>query len=295
MSDERYNLVFKGELVKSFELAQVKQNISKLFKVDGAKLEALFSGKAVVLKKNLDFDTATKYRVAIKKAGARVDLVENRPAETHATPPKSQGKAVFGARDLSSQPATEPPQPKTPSHQTTTAAAPAPQGKAVFGAIEKEEPQSAREEPKQSNIKPVAEAPGHEKDSVEAAVANQVTHEFTEHIDLAPVGETLSDESDQNEALPVIDVSMISMGEVGEDLLREEERPSLPLMEVDISGMDMAPVGEDLLKPEEKAKDVEVDLDLSSMSLSELGARLGEPKPEAPPPPDVSNITLEEQ
>ena len=72
---ERYDLVFKGELAKGAELAVTKQNIGKLFKIAPDKVDALFTGRAITLKKQLDFDAATRYRAAIKKAGARVDLI----------------------------------------------------------------------------------------------------------------------------------------------------------------------------------------------------------------------------
>jgi len=87
MSDQEiFDLVFKGELVKGAELGTVKSNIGKLFKMAPEKVEALFSGKAITLKKGLDFDAANRYRVAIKKAGARVDLVEKKAPVQSAAP-----------------------------------------------------------------------------------------------------------------------------------------------------------------------------------------------------------------
>lgn len=76
MESEKFDLVFSGQLLPRQDVDQVKANIAALFKVSAAQVDALFSGKAVVLKKNIDLAAANRYRVAIKKAGARVDLVK---------------------------------------------------------------------------------------------------------------------------------------------------------------------------------------------------------------------------
>lgn len=89
-NSEKYDLVFSGQVVKGVDLAVAKKNIGQLFKLDAKKVEALFSGKKVVLKRGLNMDAAGKYRVAIKKAGALVELVMQQPVAP------SRGKAVFG-------------------------------------------------------------------------------------------------------------------------------------------------------------------------------------------------------
>jgi hypothetical protein len=62
-----------------------------MFKLEGAKLERLFSGQPVAIKKNLDMEQAVKYRVAFREAGALVDI---RPAgQTTGAPPPSPAPA----------------------------------------------------------------------------------------------------------------------------------------------------------------------------------------------------------
>jgi len=53
MPSERFNLVFSGDLARGADLAQAKKNLGRLFKISDEKVEALFSGKAITLKKNL--------------------------------------------------------------------------------------------------------------------------------------------------------------------------------------------------------------------------------------------------
>jgi hypothetical protein len=74
MSDARFNLVFNGELVAGASPDAVKQNLAKLFKLDPARVEAMFSGKPVVLKKDADQATAMKFRAVLRQAGAQVRM-----------------------------------------------------------------------------------------------------------------------------------------------------------------------------------------------------------------------------
>lgn len=44
MTDPKYDIYFRGEVLPSQDDAQVKQSIAKLFKASDAKLAQLFSG-----------------------------------------------------------------------------------------------------------------------------------------------------------------------------------------------------------------------------------------------------------
>lgn len=70
-----YEIVFLGELVEGAQPERVKANLGKLFQADAARLELLFSGRRLVLKNNLDAETAEKYRATLERAGARVQVV----------------------------------------------------------------------------------------------------------------------------------------------------------------------------------------------------------------------------
>ena len=99
MSQARFKIVFSGELMPAAQLDEVKANLARLFKSDSAKIESLFSGNPVALKRDLAEDEAEKYLAALQRAGAKVykeadlaaslSLVEtedhNPPAEATAT------------------------------------------------------------------------------------------------------------------------------------------------------------------------------------------------------------------
>lgn len=99
MTEARYKIVFTGELMPEAALDTVKDNLARLFKSDRHRIETLFSGAAVALKRDLPEAEADKYLSALQQAGARVrkepeasaslGLVEtddHRPAASAAAP-----------------------------------------------------------------------------------------------------------------------------------------------------------------------------------------------------------------
>lgn len=72
MTEARYKIVFTGELMPEAALDTVKDNLARLFKSDRHRIEALFSGAAVALKRDLPEAEADKYLSALQQAGARV-------------------------------------------------------------------------------------------------------------------------------------------------------------------------------------------------------------------------------
>ena len=74
MSEKIYEVVFYGEIVEGAKLEQVKAKVAAMFKADASKLEQLFSGKRVVIKKNIDLATANKYQSALQNAGAQCEV-----------------------------------------------------------------------------------------------------------------------------------------------------------------------------------------------------------------------------
>jgi hypothetical protein len=55
----------------------VQKKLGAMFKLEGPRLQRLFSGQPMPIKKGIDMDQAVKYRVAFRDAGALVDI---RPA-----------------------------------------------------------------------------------------------------------------------------------------------------------------------------------------------------------------------
>lgn len=76
MSAPLFDIVFRGDILPGKNLVEVKQRLAQLFKADEAKINQLFSGAAVPLKRNLEKAVADKYVAALNQAGADVQLME---------------------------------------------------------------------------------------------------------------------------------------------------------------------------------------------------------------------------
>ncbi len=74
MSAGGYRIVFAGKLVAGADEASVKSSFQRLFKADARRVEALFSGRRVVIKKDVDEPTARKYAAALRKVGAQCEV-----------------------------------------------------------------------------------------------------------------------------------------------------------------------------------------------------------------------------
>lgn len=67
--EQQFDIVFAGEIVEDFVLLEVKKKVAQLFKMDERKVDALFNGKAVTLKKSLDNIAAKKYQKILTQVG----------------------------------------------------------------------------------------------------------------------------------------------------------------------------------------------------------------------------------
>ena len=74
MSDQLFEVAFSGQISDGAETSEVKAKVAKMFNADDAKLAQLFSGRRVVIKKNIDQATAAKYQTALNRAGAECEI-----------------------------------------------------------------------------------------------------------------------------------------------------------------------------------------------------------------------------
>jgi hypothetical protein len=95
MSDQLYEVAFSGQISEGADLNDVKAKVAKMFNADDAKLALLFSGKRVVIKKNIDQATAAKYKSALNRAGAQCEI--SPPVGTSASAPAASAPAAAAA------------------------------------------------------------------------------------------------------------------------------------------------------------------------------------------------------
>jgi len=200
-----YDIYFRGGIAPGESLDTVKANLAKLFKASDEKITAMFSGRAIVLKKDLEEDAAQKYQSIMEKAGAKV-ILRQQPT---ATPSE---KKVTSSSTQSAQP-IQPTQQQTPSINEAPGPAKteswdlAPVGSDVLNDSEK---------------KPFKKADIDTSTIKLASVFDQVT-------------ETAAPPP------PPPNTDHISVANIGADILAEKpKKPSAP--DIDLSGMDVEPL-----------------------------------------------------
>ncbi len=291
MSEPLFDIIFRGDIVIGHNIQDVKQRLSQLFKIEAAKVDALFAGGAVPLKRKVDKATAEKYKGVLAKAGAQVQV---RPSDDGSTKPAAKPKP----RPQATQP--NPDQAKTSANQTP-----------------KKLTLKERLELQEAEAKKAAES----KSSIAASTAGASDSADDSGLSLAPVGSVLGGNKQDQQAPKDIDVSAISLkpmqgdlleasektpaptatvepgnygiAEVGAEILQESERPPAPTVDIEFSDFDIAEVGADLLEAAHKLALPDLEINTDELSLAPVGSDMGEKKKDPPPPPpDTSSLSL---
>ena len=73
---KRFNLSFRGEILQGHDPAMVRRNFARLFAIrDPQRVEQFFSGKPVVLRRNLDPEGAASWQLRMRGLGLQAELV----------------------------------------------------------------------------------------------------------------------------------------------------------------------------------------------------------------------------
>lgn len=94
MMTEQYRLVYSGEVLEGQHAAVVKKRLAALLKLDDERMNVLFSGKAVVVKRATDEKTSARYQQAFAEAGARLRVLPVAEDESPAAAPSAAGGAT---------------------------------------------------------------------------------------------------------------------------------------------------------------------------------------------------------
>ncbi len=86
MDDVKYRVIFKGEVSTGFDIEEVKQKVGEAFKADTNKIEQLFSGNEIIVKKNASYEECEKMVRIFEGTGARANIEEEKDLS-----PESQG------------------------------------------------------------------------------------------------------------------------------------------------------------------------------------------------------------
>ena len=106
VSENHYKITFNGDLVAGAALAEVKANLTRLFKSSDSTIEKLFSGRLMTIKNNISEQQALSYQRAMQKAGAvtQITSIENIDTEQSSAPITSTPMRNDGVNSYSAQP-----------------------------------------------------------------------------------------------------------------------------------------------------------------------------------------------
>jgi hypothetical protein len=262
--EARYNIYYAGQIIDGHDAVTVRKNLAKVFNADEATLNKLFSGKAQLLKRDCDKDTALKYKSAMQTAGALPIL-----------------------RELDTAPSDE----SVTAAQRIAALAAAAEPAATAAAADKAPTKAAKptEDSGEINLAPSGTEVLRENERA-APVIRDVD---TSGIEIDTNTQRLSPEPLPPPAAP--DTSHLDMGEVGDTI------PNLPsdeaLLSPNTDGLDLAPDGTDFsdcAAPPAAAP----DLDLSALNVAPSGSTLLEDQyrsKQTPEAPSTDHLSLDNQ
>jgi hypothetical protein len=221
MTADSYDVYFSGAIIKGNDPQEVKRKIGALFKLQGDKLDRLFMGDPVPIKRGVDMDRAIKFRVAFRDAGGLVDIV----------------------------PTGDPPPAPKPRPQAAPATGPAATPRGESGGLSLAD--GPMEAPADADLKaPSILVPDYQLSSAEgfdlsdcAPVVEAAKIPDISSLDLDKPGITL-DESPEPEVLE-IDTSALELDKPGATLI-EESAPEPPA--IDIAGLSMTPANQGSLE-----------------------------------------------
>ena len=72
---QSFDIYFSGQLLADTSPEQARAAVGRMFRIEGAALERLFSGQPVRVKSGVNADQAGRYRQAFREAGALIDIV----------------------------------------------------------------------------------------------------------------------------------------------------------------------------------------------------------------------------
>ena len=282
MSDQEFDIIFRGDIVFGHQLADVKVRLQQLFKADSAKIEALFSGRPVPLKRGLDRASAEKYEEALSKAGAQVDIAPSgatRPAPPEQTIIKPAAPALTLAQRLEIQAEAD----KVAAEQEAARREQAAREAALNLAAQANT---------QSNWS-LAPVGAYLLQPSEKAAEEAITID-TSAISLRPEGGNILDASEQAPAPQAVVIAPdFEVAEVGAELVSADEKMELPLLELELEDWTLADLGEDLIAASEKSEVIIPVISDLDVGLAPVGADLGQLKPKINiVVPDISGLSL---
>ena len=90
---QTFDVYFLGEMLPDADPGEVRAAVARLFKVEGERVDRLFSGEPLRVKQGVDAEAASRYRATFRDAGALLQIVPS-GAPPPAKAPTAKGRTT---------------------------------------------------------------------------------------------------------------------------------------------------------------------------------------------------------
>ncbi|MGH1485162.1 MAG: hypothetical protein ACRBCI_03010 [Cellvibrionaceae bacterium] len=237
MSDsDTYAIIFRGDIALGHTIPDVKRNLQKVFKANDAKIDSLFTGKPVPLKRGLTLSEAQRYQDILLNAGAMSAIESMAPvaskqedqSSTSQNSSKSAGKTAVPMTQEQSSPSKA-----DKEWQLAPAGTRLSDDRKIIDNKVDIHTEHLAVLPQEGNLL---------KDDERPAALNAVIDMNALDWELTPYGESLLKASERRPASPSkIEVPNLSLTESGENLLKESEKRKVEAAPIDTSHLRLVP------------------------------------------------------
>lgn len=96
MSDQLFQIIFRGKLLSGFTIEQVRANLAQLYRADEARIGAMLAQPKWVIKAGVTKETAQKIQEAMRNAGLMVAVMADESSATPIAPAAPNSAAAPG-------------------------------------------------------------------------------------------------------------------------------------------------------------------------------------------------------
>ena len=258
-----FNVQFSGRLKPGYDPEQVKTNVAKIFRKPVSQIEALFSGKTIIIKKSIDYKTAIKYKATLEKAGAIAQIQPADQTDVATTDQSNRNRQTHSdtsnaiALSNSSEKIASKNKPDNPSIKEQS-----PSTMALL-PWDIDEPLT----PQRLESAPIVDLSGYsmaelgDGDLSERAEIPTLAIDLS-HLDMAEVGEILG--TPREVTTTDVDIDHLSVLAPGEISMSESEQAAIQPKIPDTSKIELCPLGTEITQTSESSQQIKDD------SISEL-------------------------
>lgn len=104
-----YKLIFRGRLSTNLPAEEIRERLRKIYRNKTEVAERFFTGRTLIVRKDLDYGTAQKYKAMFERAGVPCDVIAVRPPILHTETQEQAAPKNDTFRQKDSGPPTQQP------------------------------------------------------------------------------------------------------------------------------------------------------------------------------------------